>query len=313
MTTPFLSEYRTFRDRIKPPRKSPQTYERYKTMIQHYLEFYAKTGKPIKNMTMRDVDQFVNQRIRTASARKEKHLGNIGGTIIKKGEFSSAAINNYVVPIRLFLKANGHKALAEEIEPAKNKRMPPRLPTAAELKKAFEHAYPLIVQKYANSKNAGFLVHRDWFLVNFLLDTAARIGEAHNLEHAWLQTEKEPYYVRLVGKTGPRVVRCSAKLVALYKKFVKNTMARERHVFVSEHGTQMNLSYMKGLVKEYLAYSPHKLRHFTGVQWHETLGARVAQRLLGHAKAETTAIYAQMTLEKDSARLPTGLEMVGRE
>jgi site-specific recombinase XerD len=136
---------------------------------------------------------------------------------------------------------------------------------------------------------------RDRTLVNLLVDTGLRIGEALGLTREDIQEE----FILVNGKTGEREVPLSGET----RRQMLQLVARGP-VFVGEKG-RLTESGAYRIIKTALARAgikarkrgPHVLRHTFGRQYIMAGGDLVSlQRIMGHTDIKTTKIYAELDL-----------------
>jgi integrase/recombinase XerD len=136
---------------------------------------------------------------------------------------------------------------------------------------------------------------RDYALIAFLLDTGARIGEAHNL--TWRDVSADPdhgYTVRINGKTGERDVPITEETMHLLKR-----LSGGSSLWLGKRGP-LTLEGLQNVVQEALhraglSGGPHLLRHTFGRLYVLNGGDPVSlQRIMGHASFETTRKYVAL-------------------
>jgi len=138
---------------------------------------------------------------------------------------------------------------------------------------------------------------RDHALLFFLLDTGARIGEAHNLQ--WRDFDRDDnglFTVRLNGKTGERIVPVSPEAVHAINA------ARDGATLWPGKRGPLTLSGLKHTVKIALrragiAGGPHLLRHTFGRNYIRNDGDEFSlQALMGHASLAMTRKYVTLDI-----------------
>jgi len=142
---------------------------------------------------------------------------------------------------------------------------------------------------------------RDRALVNLLVDTGLRIGEALNLAREDIQED----IILVDGKTGEREVPLSGETRRLLQELVHHGP-----IFLGTKG-RMTKSGAYQVVKTALAraginarkHGPHTLRHTFGRQYIMAGGDLVSlKRILGHTNIKTTEIYAELDLRDITAQ-----------
>ncbi|MHB1007526.1 MAG: tyrosine-type recombinase/integrase [Chloroflexota bacterium] len=134
------------------------------------------------------------------------------------------------------------------------------------------------------------LSRRDRAIITLALDTGARLGELHGL--AWADVDDATGCVRLSGKTGERWIPVS--------KTARNLLAGLKLPWRSQH-TTLTPGGIAQLITRALRRAgvntggPHTLRHTMARHYLLAGGDLVSlQRILGHARIETTRIYLEM-------------------
>jgi integrase/recombinase XerD len=142
---------------------------------------------------------------------------------------------------------------------------------------------------------------RDRALVNLLVDTGLRIGEALHLNREDVLEES----VLVDGKTGEREVPISGETRRQLRELVHHGA-----IFLGTKG-RMTQSGAYRVVRTALARAgiharkrgPHTLRHTFGRQYILAGGDLVSlQRILGHTDIGTTKIYAELDLRDITAQ-----------
>lgn len=142
---------------------------------------------------------------------------------------------------------------------------------------------------------------RDQALLLLLLDTGARIGEVAAL--SWADIGRDQ--VRLVGKTGARVVPVSPETAAALRRL---QLRSPGPVWVSARGGALTVDGLKRVVRRRLAGvgfagGPHSLRHTFGKLYVVAGGDLFSlQRVMGHANLSTTRRYVGLDLRDVAAQ-----------
>ncbi len=140
------------------------------------------------------------------------------------------------------------------------------------------------------------LAPRDRALVNLLIDTGVRIGEAISLARDDIQEES----IIVMGKTGEREVPISPET----REQLLGLIVQNRQLFQGTKGP-MTRSGGYRIIRLALRAAgisgkkcgPHVLRHTFGRQYIMAGGDLVSlQRILGHSDIKTTRIYAELDL-----------------
>jgi site-specific recombinase XerD len=153
---------------------------------------------------------------------------------------------------------------------------------------------------------------RDYVLLAFLYNTAARIQEALNITPAAIRFEP-PAHVELSGKgRKTRICPLWPETVNLIKALLKrNPRDKHEQIFVNcygrplgqvgvrfklDHYVQHAAKKMPALAKKHI--SPHSFRHAAGVMLVAAgTDVTIIRSFLGHQKLDTTNLYARANLE----------------
>jgi integrase/recombinase XerD len=154
---------------------------------------------------------------------------------------------------------------------------------------------------------------RDRALLELLYSTGIRRTEAARLTLADLNREKRILWVRQGKGRKDRVVPVGARALQWVEKYIEDVRPllavdpAERSLFLTGYGTAFNEDVLGRTVREYILKADigrtsggcHLFRHTCATHMLEG-GAdiRFIQELLGHEKLETTAIYAEVSIEQ---------------
>jgi site-specific recombinase XerD len=153
---------------------------------------------------------------------------------------------------------------------------------------------------------------RDHVLLAVLYNTGARIQEALNLSRQALRLEP-PFHVRLLGKRQKtRLCPLWPETVALLKALLQRRLREDNEpIFLNRYGRPLSAAGVRFKLKHYIAaagrqvpslvnkrLSPHSFRHAAAISL-VTAGVDVTviRSWLGHARLDTTNIYARANLE----------------
>ena len=153
---------------------------------------------------------------------------------------------------------------------------------------------------------------RDHALLAFLYNTGARIQEALNICPRAIRFES-PAHVELFGKgRKTRVCPLWLETVDLLRALLKRQPGgNDQPIFVNCYGRPINPAGVRFKLKQYVQaaarelpsltkkrISPHTFRHSVGVQLVAAgVDATVIRNWLGHARLDTTDLYARANLE----------------
>jgi len=137
-------------------------------------------------------------------------------------------------------------------------------------------------------------------LLLFLIDTGARIGEAHNLNWTHLDGDDQSGYEAVLhGKTGKRIVPLGRE--AMHAIRAQRTGPNPA-VWCTQDNDQLQLRGLQIAVKRALARAdihggPHMLRHTFGRNYIMAGGDVFSlQRIMGHARITTTRQYVDLDI-----------------
>jgi site-specific recombinase XerD len=153
---------------------------------------------------------------------------------------------------------------------------------------------------------------RDHVLLAVLFNTGARIQEALDLSPRAVRLES-PFQVRLFGKgRKERICPLWPETVDLLQALLKRKpRTGDERIFVNRYGNPLGASGVRYKLKEYVAaaakkvpslagkrVSPHKFRHATAVSLLAAgVDVTVIRSWLGHARLDTTNLYARANVE----------------
>lgn len=148
---------------------------------------------------------------------------------------------------------------------------------------------------------------RNWFMVEFCLNTGLRVEELANLVHGdvFIRAGQSTVLVRKGKGSKRRVVKISANcrelcsFFSIWKEKWGLSVSKENSVFTKRNGKPLTVRALQkafsicakqaGLSKQNI----HCLRHsFATFLLKETGNLRLVQKQLGHAKITTTQTYA---------------------
>lgn len=140
-------------------------------------------------------------------------------------------------------------------------------------------------------------------IVEFFYTSGCRIGEVVAINRNSIDWETRSVIVRSKGDK-ERGVYFSVKAAIWLKKYLKGRKDSDTALFVTERAPhRMSISQLRERVKQVAvragvgaAVYPHKLRHSYATHLlNNGAPLEVIQSLLGHAKMETTRLYAQLS------------------
>jgi site-specific recombinase XerD len=159
---------------------------------------------------------------------------------------------------------------------------------------------------------SSILGQRDYTLLAFLYNTGARIQEALNVCPRAVRFET-PAQVELLGKgRKSRICPLWPETVDLLKALLKRQpRPDDEPIFLNRYGAPLGAAGVRGKLHQYVRLAakqlpslarkhvtPHTFRHSVGVQMVASgIDVTVIRDFLGHARLDTTNLYARANLE----------------
>jgi integrase/recombinase XerD len=143
-------------------------------------------------------------------------------------------------------------------------------------------------------------------IVEFMYTTGCRIGEIIRINIADIDWDKRSIIVNGKGSK-EREIYFNMKCRIWLKKYLQTRKDNDQALFVTERAPhRMGIAEMRYIVKRVAKRSglgvnvyPHRMRHsFATHLLNNGAPLEAIQQLLGHAKAETTALYANLSGER---------------
>lgn len=263
-----LKQFTQYLERRAPGRRTTLLY------VSDVRQFTAIISKPWREITMQDIDSFVDQQ--------------------RQAGLSAATVRRRVAALKVFFDF-----LAEETgdlswaNPVRFKRhagkQPRRLPR--DLKDdAVAQVWAVI----------GSLRDRAWFAL--LWRAGLRVGELVGLRLDDLlaaPTDTQPARLRVLGKgQKERLVLLTADAYAVLTTWlVERPASATPHIFLNNRGQPLTVNGIEWLLHQYgqqagVTLTPHQLRHTFARQVTEAgMPITSLSKLLGHAQITTTQIY----------------------
>jgi len=263
-----LAKFESYLQRRFPERRTPIDY------VSDIRQFMAVCPKPWREVTMQDMDLFVDQQ--------------------RRAGLKQSTVNRRVAALKTFFDF-----LAEESgdlswpNPVRFKRHAGKRPRALprDLRdEDIERVWEVIVSAR----------DRAWFAL--MVRAGLRVGEVVDLKLSDVLSPAEgerPARLRVCGKGGKeRMVLLSADAYAVLETWLQARPATEDpHVFLNGRGQPLRANGLQWLLHQYgqqvgLDLTPHRLRHTFARQLTEA-GMPITSlgKLLGHAQITTTQIY----------------------
>ena len=237
-------------------------------------QFRACCSKPWREVTMHDIDAFVDQ----------QHHAHLQASTIKR---RVAALKTYFD----FLAEDSDEL--NRVNPVRFKRhagkQPQRLPRDLS-NEAIEQIWAVITAPR----------DRAWFAL--MLRAGLRVGEVVRLHLADILTPaqaEQPARLRILGKgQKERIVLLTADAYAVLTDWLTQRPASARpDLFLNERGQPLTTNGLEWLLHQYsdqvgLAVTPHQLRHTYARQLTEAgMPLSSLSKLMGHAHLSTTQLY----------------------
>lgn len=254
----------TFRQELELRNYSKRTITTYMYFINRFEEFIDKP--PFEPITEQDIKDYIYS-LKYAN----KNTTNIAYAAIKL--YANIMHNKQ---IKLTLKG-----------PREPKKLPKVLSRLEILK---------IINITKNIKHK--------LLLELMYSSGLRVSEACSLKHEDINFENSTIHIKLGKGNKDRVVILSKKLRSQFKDYLKLHEIDQGFVFPSEQNPKgylstrsvqeiLKKSAKKAGIKKHI--TPHMFRHSFGTHLLENgTNIRYIQKLLGHKKLETTAIYTQV-------------------
>lgn len=258
---------------------SEMTIRYYEQNLAHFFRYLEEIGiEYIREIEKRHVDKFI--------------------MFLKNKELKATTINTYMRAVRAFL----YFAMTEnylvkfEINLIKADKQQKEPYTEEEIKK--------LIQK-PNIRECGFVEHRNWMIVNYLLETGNRLNTILNLKVEDIDLENGMVVLSTTKNRKAQYNPISEYAVKLLSEYIRMYgLKKDNYVFINELGEQMTRNSMQHAIARYNKKrgvektSIHAFRH-TFAKHYVTSGgdAFKLQRLLGHSTLDVTLNYVNLYSE----------------
>lgn len=263
-----LEQFANYLERRAPGRRTTLLY------VSDVRQFAAVKSKPWCEITMRDIDSFVDQQ--------------------RQAGLSAATVKRRVAGLKVFFDF-----LAEEsgdlswVNPVRFKRHAGKQP----------RLLPRDLKDEAVAQVWGVISHprdRAWFAL--LWRAGLRVGEVVRLRLIDLlaaPVNEQPARLRVMGKgQKERMVLLTADAYAVLATWLAERPAGDSpYIFLNERNQPLTVNGIEWLLRRYgqqvgLSITPHQLRHTFARQVTEAgMPISSLSKLLGHAQITTTQIY----------------------
>ena len=263
-----LARFESYLRRRFPERRTPIDY------VSDVRQFMAVCPKPWREVTMHDIDAFVDQQ--------------------RASGLQPTTVNRRVAALKTFFDF-----LAEENDdlswpnPVRFKRHAGKRPRALP-RDLHDEDLHRVWEVIASARD------RAWFAL--MVRAGLRVGEVVSLKVSDVLSPaagERPARVRVCGKgRKERIVLLDIDAYAVLETWLHaRPMTDDPHVFLNERGTPLSANGVEWLLHQYggqvgLDLTPHQLRHTFARQFTEA-GMPITSlgKLLGHAQITTTQIY----------------------
>ncbi|MFT8322685.1 MAG: tyrosine-type recombinase/integrase [Bacillus sp. (in: firmicutes)] len=255
---------------------SEMTIRFYDQNVIHFMRFLDDEGiHLVKSIEKDDIDEFI--------------------LFLKEKGLKATTINTYLRATRALL----YYAMREEhlnkfdinlIKADKEQKEPY---TEVEIKKLI---------KKPNLKECGFVEHRNWVLINYLLETGNRLNTILNIKVADIDLENGMVVLTTTKNRKAQFNPISEHLVKTLKEYFRMyQFEKEDFLLINELGEQMTRNSVQHTIARYNKNrgvektSIHAFRH-TFAKYYITSGgdAFKLQRLLGHSTLDVTLNYVNL-------------------
>lgn len=159
--------------------------------------------------------------------------------------------------------------------------------------------------KKPNLRTCGFVEHRNWVIVNYLLETGNRLNTILNILVGDIDLENGMVIMTKTKNRKAQYNPISENLVKVLIEYIRMyRLKKDEYLFINEYGEQMTRNSMQHAIARYNKNrgvditSIHAFRH-TFAKHYITSGgdAFKLQRLLGHSTLDVTLNYVNLYSE----------------
>ncbi len=272
---------------------SQKTLGCYAGDIRRYLQFAMSSG--CEAFTTNCVQKYVSY------LRDEKSL-------------KDSSIKRNIISLKLFCKYMEESQSAERNNPFnevkfkfKQERKLPKTLSITEIRKILICAKN--AKESATGKFQSFQTTRDLCVLDILISTGIRIGEAVAIRHTDILTHERLILIHGKGKKQRLIYISSSEtwtaITDLIKLKNKYNLQNE-HLFLNKYGTPLSIYSIENIFQKHLKLAgiktkatPHYLRHtFATNLLSSGADIRTVQELLGHSSISTTEIYTHVSMQR---------------
>ncbi|WP_162987535.1 tyrosine-type recombinase/integrase [Metabacillus litoralis] len=268
--------YEDFQLENKVKNLSEMTIRFYGQNLVHFISFSEEIGiEQISEIEKKTIDKFIMQ--------------------LKERNLADTTINTYMRATRAFLYFAMREGYLNKFDinliKADKKQKEPY--TEEEVKKLI---------KKPNIRECGFVEHRNWVMVNYLLETGNRLNTILHLKVKDIDLENGMVVLSTTKNRKAQFNPISEHLVKILNEYIKIYDFEELdYLFINELGEQMTRNSMQHAIARYnkkrgvARTSIHAFRH-TFAKHYITSGGDSfkLQRLLGHSTLDVTLNYVNL-------------------
>jgi len=274
-----------------------------KTVKDVYEDFMLENRiKNLSAMTIRYYEQNLVHFFRFLEESDKVNIDDINKRIIdsyvlwlKKKELKGTTINTYLRAARALL----YFAMREDYLDKYEIRL---IKADKEQKEPYSENEIKRLIKKPNLRECGFVKHRNWVIVNYLLEIGNRLNTILNikvndidLENGMVVLTKTKNRKAQYNPISEYMVKILAQYIRMYR------ISKEEYLFLNELGEQMTRNSMQHTIARYNKKrrvnktSIHAFRHTFAKHYIKSGGdAFKLQRLLGHSTLEVTLNYVKL-------------------
>lgn len=277
-----------------------------KTIVELYEDFQLENRiKNLSDMTIRFYEQNLAQFFRFLKEHGIEYVREIEKKYVdkyilwlKKKMLKATTINTYLRATRslLYFAMRENYLIKFEVNLIKADKENKEPYSEEEIKKLI---------KKPNLRECGFVEHRNWVLVNYLLETGNRLNTVLNLKVEDIDLINGMVILTTTKNRNAQYNPISEHLIKMLTEYIRMyRLNKSEYLFLNELGKQMTRNSMQHAVSRYNKKrsvnktSIHAFRH-TFAKHYITSGgdAFKLQRLLGHSTLEVTMNYVNLYSE----------------
>jgi integrase/recombinase XerD len=274
-----------------------------KTISEMYDDFQLSNRiKNLSDMTIRFYEQnlvhffrFIDDVSVAAVTAINKQVVDQYILSMKRKELKDTTINTYLRAARAFLYfgMKEHYIDKFEINLIKADKQQKEPYSEVDIKKLI---------KKPNLRTCGFVEHRNWVMVNYLLETGNRLNTILNILVGDIDLDNGMVVMTTTKNRKAQYNPISENLIKVLTEYIRMyQLKKDEYLFINEYGEQMTRNSMQHAIARYNKgrgvemTSIHAFRH-TFAKFYITSGgdAFKLQRLLGHSSLDVTLNYVNL-------------------